>query len=286
MNKADIYCKETIENILTNGFFDENPRPHYADGTPAHTLSINQVVQNFDISKNEFPLITLRPIAWKNSVKEILWIYQDQTSSLDILENKHNIHWWNEWESKDKPGTIGKRYGATVKEYDLINKLLKELKEDPFGRRHQINLWQEIDFKETDGLKPCAFLTMWNVRKDKNSDKLYLDMTLIQRSSDYLTACAINQLQYIALLLMVSRHCDYIPGIFMHVLQNVQIYDRHIENAKIMLERESIECTPILKLKDEKTNFYDITIDDFYLEDYPLAKIKEKNPQLKFELGI
>ena len=286
MNKADKLCKETIEDILNNGFLDENPRPHYKDGTPAHTLSVNQIVQKFNIEKNELPILTLRPIAWKNSVKEILWIYQDQTSSLSVLEDKYNIHWWNEWESKDVPGTIGQRYGATVSKYDLMNKLLNDLIEDPFGRRHQICLWQETDFNETDGLKPCAFLTMWNVRKVKDSEKLYLDMTLIQRSSDYLTACSINQLQYIALLLMVARHCDYIPGNFMHVIENVQIYDRHIENAKIMLNRDSIECQPKLILNPDKKNFYDFTIDDFTLIDYPLDEIKEKNPQLTFELGI
>ena len=284
MLKADKYCKETIEDILNNGFLDENPRPHYADGTPAHTISLNQRMQQFDISKGEFPLITLRPIAWKNAVREILWIYQDQTSSLNVLENKHDIHWWNDWESKDRPGTIGQRYGATVKKYDLVNNLLKELKEDPFGRRHIMSLWQEEDFKETDGLKPCAFLTMWNVRKQNGI--MYLDMTLIQRSSDYLTACAINQLQYIALLLMVSKHCNMEPGVFTHFIQNIQIYDRHVENAKIMLDRKPIECNPKLVLDTDKTNFYDFTIDDFKLVDYPLSTIKETNPQLKFELGI
>ena len=286
MTKADYYMKESIENILQYGHRDINPRPHYKDGTPAHTLSVNQIVQKFNIEKNELPILTLRPIAWKNSVKEILWKYQDQTNSLSVLEEKYNIHWWNEWESKDIPGTIGQRYGATVSKYDLMNKLLNDLIEDPFGRRHQICLWQETDFNETDGLKPCAFLTMWNVRKVKDSEKLYLDMTLIQRSSDYLTACSINQLQYIALLLMVARHCDYIPGNFMHVIENVQIYDRHIENAKIMLNRDSIDCQPKLILNPDKRNFYDFTIDDFTLIDYPLDEIKEKNPQLTFELGI
>lgn len=282
MTKADLLCKETITKILQDGFMDENPRPHYSDGTPAHTLSVNQIVQKFNITKGDFPIITLRPIAWKNSIKEILWIYQDQSNSLDLLENKYNIHWWNEWEV-DNSRTIGQRYGATIKKYDLMNKLLKELTEDPFGRRHIISLWQENDF-ETPGLKPCAFLTMWNIRKQ--NDKIYLDMTLIQRSSDYLTACAINQIQYIALLMMVAKHCDYIPGNFMHVIENVQIYDKHIDNAKIMLNRSPIECHPKLILDTDKTNFYDFTIDDFKLIDYPIETIKKENPQLKFELGI
>ena len=284
MVKADIICKETIKKILEDGFLDENPRPHYKDGTPAHTLSVNQIVQTFDVSKDEFPLITLRPITWKNSIKEILWIYQDQTSSLDVLENKYNIHWWNEWESKDIPGTIGQRYGATVNKYNLVNNLINDLKNDPFGRRHLMSLWQEQDFLETDGLKPCAFLTMWNVRK--KNDEMYLDMTLVQRSSDYLTACAINQLQYISLLMMISRTCNMKPGNFMHVIQNCQIYDRHIENAKIMLNRNSYECSPKLILDTEKTDFFDFTLDDFKLIDYPMDKIKEQNPQLIFELGI
>lgn len=280
MTKADQIMKETIRNILDNGFIDNDPRPHYEDGTPAHTISVNQVMHKYDISKGEFPITTLRPIAWKSSVKEILWIYQKASNSLDVLENEFNIHWWNEWESKDRPRTIGQRYGATVKKYDLMNKLLNDIKNNPYGRRHIMSLWQENDFAETDGLMPCAFMTMWNVRGK------YLDMTLVQRSSDWLTAGNINQMQYVALLMMVARHTGYEPGVFTHFLQNVQIYDRHIENAKIMYEREGIECNPKLVLNPEKTNFYDFTIDDFTLEDYPTELIKEKNPQLKFELGI
>ena len=285
MLKADKYCKETIENILNNGFLDENPRPHYKDGTPAHTLSVNQIVHRFDISKGEFPIITLRPIAWKNSVKEILWIYQDASNDLNILEDKYDIHWWNEWDVGDR--TIGKRYGHTVKRFDLMNKLLTGLIENPFGRRHEMSLWQNIEFEEDpDALNPCAFLTMWNVRKVPGEDTLYLDMTLVQRSSDYLTAGCINQMQYVALLLMVAKHCGYKPGVFVHYLQNVQIYDRHIKNEKIMFERESIDCHPVLLLDTDKTSFYDFTIDDFKLVDYPLSTIKETNPQLIFELGI
>ena len=249
MNRADNLCKMTIKTILENGYIDENPRPHYEDGTPAHTLSVNQMIQTFDISRNEFPLITLRPISWKSAIKEILWIYQDQSNSLDLLKEKYNITWWDDWEVENTK-TIGQRYGATIKKYDLMNKLLKELKEDPFGRRHIISLWQEDDFK-TPGLNPCAWnedgkgpsifdacsagsATKMRVFYDEVKDDIYLDMTLIQRSSDYLTACSINQIQYIALLMMVARHCEYKSGNFMHVIQNVQIYDRHIENAKIM----------------------------------------------------
>lgn len=39
-------------------------------------------------------------------------------------------------------------------------------------------------------------------------------------------------------------------------------------------------------LDTDKTDFYKFTIDDFVLTDYPVDKIKEKNPQMKFDLGI
>lgn len=280
MNKADLLTKQTIKKILKDGYLDENPRPHYEDGTPAHTLSLNHLTFSYDISKGELPLTTLRPIAIKNCIKEILWIYQDQSNSLDILEEKYGVFWWNQWKSKTNPREIGQRYGATVLRYDLVNNLLNGVKEDPYGRRHIMSLWQESDFKETDGLKPCAFLTMWNVRGE------YLDMCLVQRSSDYLVAGCINQMQYVALLMMVARHLGYKPGIFTWFANNIQIYDRHVKNAKIMLKRKSIKCKPVLTLNPDKTDFYEFTADDFVLTGYPKDKIEKKNPQLKFELGI
>ena len=280
MRKAEQYHKEILRRILEEGFLDENPRPHYADGTPAHTLSVNHVMTQYDLSKGECPIITLRPIAWKSSVKEILWIYQDMSNDLKVLEEKHNIHWWNDWESKDVPGTIGQRYGATVKRYDLIRRLLDDIQKNPYGRRHIMSLWQESDFTETDGLMPCCYETIWNVRGK------YLDMVMIQRSSDFATAGVINELQYCALQMMVARHCGYEPGVFTHFTANVQIYDRHMDQARELVSREPVDCQPRLVLAPGKTDFFSFTIDDFSMEDYPVDLIKEKNPQLKFELGI
>ena len=275
MTKADRIFKDVIKEILDYGEYDKNPRPRYQDGVEAFTKFITHKAFTFDLSKNEFPIITLRPIAIKKAISEILWIYQDQTSSLEVLKNKHNIHWWDEWESKDRPGTIGQRYGATVKKHNLMNNLLDGIKKDPYGRRHIINLWQEEDFLETDGLKPCAYETIWTVRGE------YLDMSLTQRSSDYIVAGNINAMQYSALLMMVARHLGYKPGKFTHYIINLHIYDRHEEQAKEMLKREAIDCNPILKLNPDKIDFYSFNIDDFVLEQYESVK-----PQLKFELAI
>lgn len=288
MTKADMYMKETIERILYQGYLDVNPRPKYKDGTPAHTLSINHVMRTYDLSKGEFPITRLRPIAWKSAIKEILWIYQEQSNELDLLREKYNVRYWDEWESKDMPNTIGARYGEVVRRYGLMDKLLYELRHDPYGRRHIIDLYQYKELSETDGLYPCAFLTIWNVRNDGNG-KEYLDMCLIQRSGDLLAAsCSgVNEVQYSALLMMVARHCGYEAGVFTHFVANEQIYDRHKEQAKEMVERYKLlkdkgyDYVPRMTLNPNKNDFYEFTIDDFTLEHYEPMK-----PNLKLELGI
>lgn len=287
MNKADKYLYEAIKNILANGYEDKNPRPHYKDGTPAHTISVNHVFRTYDISKGEFPITSLRPIAWKTAIKEILWIYQDQSSSLQLLNDKYNVNYWNSWESKDIPGSIGTRYGEVVKRYHLVDNLIKGIKVNPYGRRHIIDLYQYKELEETDGLYPCAFCSIWNIREDK-----YLDMTLIQRSGDLLAAsCAgVNEIQYTALLMMIAKATGYEPGIFSHYIANEQLYthETYLKAAKEILKRyeENLStpfcyAVPKLILNTEKMNFYDFTIDDFEIKDYEPIK-----PQLKFELGI
>lgn len=231
MNKADRYMIEAILNILNNGYKDINPRPHYADGTPAHTLSVNHVFRTYDLSKGEFPICNLRPMAWKTGIKEIFTIYQKPTNEIAKMEEM-GVNWWGDWDIGD--GTIGQRYGATVSRYDLINNLIKDIENDPYGRRKVVSLWQETDLRETAGLAPCAFLTLWNVRGG------YLDMMLVQRSGDMLTASGpggINEIQYAALLMMIARHTGYEPGVFSHIVANEQIYDRHIDAAHELLAR-------------------------------------------------
>ena len=281
INIADSYFKNDAIQILNNGYLDENPRPKYSDGIPAHTRSINQVYRKYDLSKNQFPFMTLRPQPWKSAIKEILWIYQDASNDLEVLRSKYNVQYWDEWDVGD--GTIGSRYGETIKRHYNIGEFINDLKSNPFGRRHIIDLWQVDDFKEP-GLNPCAFLTMWNVRKTKTT--YYIDMTLVQRSGDMCAASGaggINEIQYCALMMMICKSTGYEPGIFVHFVQNEQIYDRHYDNVRIMLSRPSLG-QPILKLDTKNTDFYKFTIDDFKLVfDHNIAK---ENPQLQFDLGI
>ena len=278
MTRADMLLHQGIIEILENGYKDVNPRPKYPDGTPAHTISINHTVRSYDLSAGDFPICTLRPMAWKTGIKEIFTIYQKPTNNIAEMHDM-GVTWWDEWDIGN--GTIGQRYGATVSRYDLINNLIKDIENDPYGRRKVVSLWQEQDLRETPGLAPCAFLTIWNVRGQ------YLDMMLVQRSGDMLTASGaggINEIQYAALLMMIARHTGYAPGVFTHVVANEQIYDRHIDAAYELLNRfdANEKCERItVVLNPDKTNFYDMTIDDFIIMGY-----EPKKPQLKLELGI
>ena len=158
--------------------------------------------------------------------------------------------------------TIGQRYGSTIKKYGLMDKLLDGLLNDPFGRRHIVNMFQYADLYETKGLFPCAYETLWSVRKGESG--LLLDMTLIQRSNDYLVAGYINKIQYTALLMMVAGHCGYKVGKFNHLVQNLHIYDRHFDGVSELLNKEPIDVQPKLILKENK-NFYQYDINDFVI---------------------
>ena len=279
MTKADQIFKRNIENILESGVMSGDARPLYSNGKKANSKYVTQVCDTYDLSKGEFPITTLRQIPIKSAIKEIFWIYQDQSNELSILENKYNVKYWRPWEVGNTD-TIGKRYGAVVKEHNIIDKILKDLRKNPWNRRNVISLWDYKAFEETNGLLPCAYNVMFDVRKV--NDTMYLDCTLTQRSNDMLVAHHINSMQYVALQMMIACHFGWEVGKFCYFVNNLHIYDNQFEQANELLSRTSKECTPKLVLNCKpKTNFYDIKPEDFELIDYEYC-----TPQLKFDLAI
>ena len=279
MTKADTIFKEYIRKIMEEGVWSEQARPKYKDGRTANSKYITGAFMEFDLAKGEFPITTLRPIAIKSAIKEMLWIYQDQSNRLDVLEEKYNVHYWNDWEVGDSR-TIGQRYGAVVKKHDITNKILKQLEANPWNRRNIISLWDYDAFEETEGLLPCAFQTMFDVRRVDG--EIYLDATLTQRSNDMLVAHHINAMQYVALQMMIAKHFGWKVGKFFYFINNLHIYDNQFEQVEELLRREPSDCQPHLVLNvPDGTNFFDIKPEDFELVDYDPVK-----PQLKFDLAI
>lgn len=259
MSAADTQYLTIIKNILDHGAVGEN-----RTGMPAYKLP-HQIMQ-FDLEK-EFPILTTKFVAFKTSVKEILWIWQKQSNDVRLLQ-QWNCHVWDEWMKED--GTIGKAYGYQLEKYHQVDTLLETLKKDPQSRRMVVDLWNVKDLPDM-ALYPCAFLTMWDV-----SEEGRLNCMLVQRSGDMGLGVPFNMAQYAALIHMIAQVSGLRPGLFTHVINNAHVYKNHVEAMKIQLsrEKEAYEA-PALKLNRDIKNFYDFKPEDIVLENY---KHHEKIP--------
>ena len=263
MSKADeIYidmCKKVLnEGISTEG---EKVRPKWEDGSYAYTLKIFGVVNRYDLSK-EFPAITLRQTYIKSAIDEILWIWQKKSNNINDLKS----HIWDQW--ADENGSIGKAYGYQLGvkhkyaegEFDQVDRVLYDLKNNPYSRRIMTNIYVHQDLHEMQ-LYPCAYSMTFNVMGDK------LNAILNQRSQDILAAGNWNVVQYAALVMMIAQVSGLKPGELVHVISDAHIYDRHIPIIKELIERETYPA-PKVTLNPDIKDFYEFKPSDFTVEDY------------------
>ncbi len=271
MSIADQIFINTCRDILDNGISDEDlpVRPHWLDGTPAHTIKKFCIVNRYDLSK-EFPIITLRRTAFKSAIDEILWIWQKKSNNVHDL----NSHIWDSW--ADETGSIGKAYGYQLGvksiypegEFDQVDRVLFDLKNNPSSRRILTNIYNFQDLHEMH-LYPCAYSMTFNVTGNK------LNGILNQRSQDTLTANNWNVVQYAVLLHMFAQVSGLEVGEFVHVISDAHIYDRHVPIVEEILKNPQYPA-PTFKMNKDVKNFYDFTVDDFELVDYNYTKLDKK----------
>ena len=271
MSYADQLFINMCHDILEHGTSTEGEkvRPKWEDGSFAYTIKRFGVVNRYDLRK-EFPAITLRKTALKSCMDEILWIYQKKSANIHDL----NSHVWDEW--ADETGSIGKAYGYQIgvkskyKEgmFDQMDRVLYDLKNNPFSRRIMTNTYVHADLSEMH-LYPCAYSTTWNVTQTPGEDRLTLNMVLNQRSQDVLAANNWKVCQYAILLMMVAQSCE-----LLHVIADAHIYDRHVDVVKELIGRETYPA-PKVSLNPEVKDFYAFTTADLIVEDY------QAGPQVK-----
>lgn len=271
MSYADKVFKENVKDILENGVWDTDKevRPKWLDGTPAHTVKKFCLVNRYDLSK-EFPIMTIRKQGFKNAVDEILWIWQKKSNKISELHS----HIWDSWAGED--GTIGKAYGYQLGvkhkykegEFDQVDRVLFDLKNNPASRRIMTNIYTFQDLHEMN-LYPCAYSMTFNVSGNK------LNGILNQRSNDMAVANNWNVMQYAVLLMMFAQVSGLEAGELVHVIADAHIYDRHIPSVKEMIENPEYPA-PKLWINPEVKNFYDFTVDDFRLEGYEATPLKTK----------
>ena len=269
MSYADKVFVDMCSDILKNGIDTkgEKVRPKWDDGSYAYTIKKFGVVNRYDLKK-EFPALTLRKTNLKNCVDEILWIWQKKSNNINDL----NSHIWDSW--ADENGSIGKAYGYQLgvkhqyKEgmMDQVDRVLYDLKNNPYSRRIMTNIYVHQDLHEMN-LYPCAYSMTFNVTKNKETGKLVLNGILNQRSQDILTANNWNVCQYAVLLHMFAQVSDMEVGELVHVIADAHIYDKHVPLVEELIAREQ-HLAPKFWINPEVKNFYDFTVDDFRLDDY------------------
>ena len=276
MSRADEIFKQNCRDILDHGVWDTEleVRPHWDDGTPAHTVKKFGIINRYDL-REEFPILTLRRTYFKTCIDELLWIWQQKSNNIHDLRG----HIWDSW--ADENGSIGKAYGYQLgvkhqyKEgmMDQVDRVIYDLKNNPFSRRIMTNIYVHADLHEMN-LYPCAYSMTFNVTKEEGSEQLTLNGILNQRSQDVLTANNWNVCQYAVLLHMFAQVCGMKAGELVHVIADAHIYDRHIPLIEELISREPLPA-PKFWLNPEVKDFYDFTPDDVRLEDY------ETHPQIK-----
>lgn len=251
MSNYDKQYVQISERILNEGYHDNN-----RTGMPTRKLP-HQIMQ-FDLQE-EFPILTLKHVAFNTAVKELLWIFKDQSNNVKKLQEQ-NVHIWDEWMNEE--GTIGTSYGWIVKEFNQIDKLINQLKTNPQDRRMMINLWQ-IPYLDGGTLQPCVFTTMWDVTDDK------LNCMIVQRSGDFPLGIPFNTTQYAVLVHLIAQVTGFKPGLLTHTINNAHIYDNQVDGMKELIARKGQEYpAPKLWINPNIDNFYDFTIDDIKLIDY------------------
>ena len=273
MSRADEVFIQNCRDILENGVWDteQEVRPHWEDGTPAHTVKKFGIVNRYDL-RQEFPILTIRRTYWKTAVDELLWIWQKKSNNIRDLRG----HIWDEW--ADENGSIGKAYGYQlgVKHHypegdmDQVDRVLYDLKHNPASRRILTSLYNHADLSEMH-LYPCAWSMTFNVSGN------VLNAILNQRSQDMLTANNWNVTQYAVLVHMLAQVSGLVPGELVHVIADAHIYDRHVPIVEKLLSATQSPA-PEFRMDGSVTDFYQFTRDSFSLEGYTPAAFDEKIP--------
>jgi thymidylate synthase len=263
MSRADEIFDANCRQILSSGYSTENEkvRPKWSDGAFAYTYKSFCIVNRYDLSE-EFPMLTQRFINFKAALDELLWIWQKKSNNVGDL----NSHIWDAW--ADDKGSIGKAYGYQLGvkhkyregDYDQVDRVIFDLKNNPFSRRIITNIYVHADLHEMN-LYPCAYSVTFNVTGNK------LNAILNQRSQDMLVANGWNVCQYAALVHMMARTAGLEPGEFVHVIADAHIYDRHVPIVEELISRPKFEA-PKLIIDEAISDFYSFSTENVRLDQY------------------
>lgn len=245
---------------------------------------------NFDLEAG-YPLLTTKKVNFKAIASELLWFLEgsdDERRLAEIhygkprkeLTDKKTI-WTDNAENQGKAlgyddGLLGPVYGVQWRDWngtDQIEKLIKDLKENPQSRRHILSAWN-VDDIDKMALPPCHTFSQFYVTNDKR-----LNCTMYQRSADLFLGVPFNIASYSLLVYMIAHVTGLTPGLYNHVFGDAHIYEDHFDAVKEQLQRTSKKF-PKLKIRRPIK-----VIDEFTMEDFEVIGY-DPDPFIKASMSV
>ena len=233
------------------------------DRTGTGTISTFGYQMRFDLNEG-FPMVTTKKLHLKSIIHELIWFLQGNTNIKYLKDNGVRI--WDEW--ADESGNLGPVYGHQWRSWptpngdavDQITTLVDQIKNNPNSRRHIVSAWNVADI-ENMALPPCHCLFQFYVAEGKLSCQLY------QRSADTFLGVPFNIASYALLTMMMAQVCDLEVGEFIHTFGDVHLYNNHLEQVDLQLNRD-LRSLPTMKLNPSVKNIFDFKFEDFELVEY------------------
>ncbi len=269
---------DLLDHILENG-------SSKGDRTGTGTISCFGCQMRFDLSEG-FPVLTTKKLHLKSIIHELLWFLKGDTNINYLKENGVRI--WDEW--ADENGDLGPVYGHQWRNWnsedlDQIAEVVETIKNNPNSRRMLVSAWNPsvlpqggASFAENvkngkAALPPCHAFFQFYVADGKLSCQLY------QRSADTFLGVPFNIASYALLTMMMAQVCGLEAGDFVHTFGDVHLYNNHLEQAKIQLQRTPRKL-PKMKMNPDVKSIFDFKFEDFELVDY------HPDPHIKAAVSI
>jgi len=287
-----------LQYILDNG-------KYVPDRTGVGTLKVFGHQAKFDISNNNFPLLTTKKLHWKSIVHELLWFLQGEHSDSQVNTKylkENGVRIWDEWADKD--GNLGPIYGKQWRnwkryspafnflgptgeynssEIDQIEELIKGIKENPWGRRHIVSAWNVGELDEM-ALPPCHCFFQMDVEPGPEGKPEFLNCQLYQRSCDAFLGVPFNIASYSLLTYMIGWLTGLKPKTFTHTYGDLHIYINHINQVREQLTRQPWEPPKVFIVEENGGELK--TIDDFKFKNFALRNYSHAHPNIKGDIAI
>jgi thymidylate synthase len=266
---------DLCKRIIDEGRWIENKR------TGKRVLTVINADLTYNVTDNEFPLVTTRKSYWKSAIAELLGYMRGYSSAADFralgtktwdANSNENEVWLNNPHRKGEDD-MGRVYGVQGRSWqkpdggyiDQLKKIVDNLSSGVDDRGEILSFYNPGEF-HMGCLRPCMHTHTFSLL----DDTLYL--TSYQRSCDVPLGQNFNQVQVFTLLKLMAQITGNKPGLAYHKIVNAHIYEDQFELMRdVQLKREpypssQLHINPDIKsLKDIETW---VSLDDFEVEGY------------------